>query len=1147
MFPGVGCGLIPPPPPPHSGFAPPWVGLQQPNQPQSQDDGSGKGIDVKWIPQAPECKWSSWKTRRDEIQGFWAWIEALCSWLGLLQPLYVPEMKEVLERDVSLTSNLLSPQQMARSSRLFYLVKSAFAGNKRVESIIRIFELEQNVGVTNGYELVRLLRREFSLKSRTEAIQFRQEFLEMKVTKTDSPLEIMRAIEAKYLQFRQLLLSWPYPKMITDVDIPESDIYLLILRSMPNSVEQYLRYHCGETVMDLKRGIEFIQSRQLITGDLNRASALKQDQDGGDWSWYVKGKGKSKGDKGKGKGKTKDDKGKGKGKPDKGKGKGNGKSREPSNDSRKGKGKGKDKHAQKSNVDKEKAKKDGLCFRCGKPGHQAKDCWSKNQARSLEADGEASEGNEPEQEIFAVFRHFTLDGKSSDGEVRGSDHVKSLVQGDRELRGNEGAVTERVSDLPHTAASESFNRVGLPDGSKWFIDSGATSHIVASCFLSSYQVVREHDHSRVELRAANDEVIPVVGLVDLAVHFPLPKGKKQKVTLTKVLICDIGMNVLSTFVLASNGWKTSLTLDASCLVRENLICPLTVDDRAWWLFAKDAKKLPNPKKPKGDAMDIGKTEDVTQIPKKILGSILKKETPKPPETYRHVPSGLTFLWRAVRNSSSSTTSPSNVVGHSELTEVFHECIEWHDLDDDGIEESQVLNEESQHDLFCIAPDGGTTMEDAPVVPFSVRDVIVDFEGQENVSWRVYKKEDGHHVVVETETIAAEDDRPIGNAEDVEIDIPLESPSLYEHLSQGHVPNANVCEACTRARGRAPARRLKHSKGPYEIACDFTFLGPLKIFVAAVLYTSMVGTVVWGDNDESNVRGVNNCFREMGLVGKSVEATIDGENHLESVLKRTTRLENAVLSGLNIELTPPNRSQANGKAERFCGMIKHVTASNLLFLEKQIGKRIALESKLVPFAVRYSGRMLNLFNKTPGSISTPVERMKDRVGIKRHKTFPFGATVLAKPTENAQDNPLEYLSHVTYLGPVSTTGGGFLGVFAGSSRIGVEDPDKGRKFQVARLESPVTWELDNLVIDGGAIPIEGKRVSPSQGPSAYNDENNVGGEPREEPPLPTQVPAAGPPRSWLDQYGLTPNCYGCEGIRTKNTAHGRVHNKECKSR
>ncbi len=918
-FPGVPPGgMFPPPPPPYQGQVPPWVGY--PGPAQSQEDGSGKGIDVKWIPQVPECKWSTWKTRRDEIQGFWAWIEALCSWLGLLQPLYVPEMKEVLERDVSLTSDLLSPQQLARSSRLFYLMKSAFAGNKRVESIIRIFELQQNVGTTNGYELVRLFRREFSVKSRTEALQFRQEFLDMKVSKSESPVEIMRAIESKYLQFRQLLLSCPYPKMISDVDIPESDIYLLILRSMPSSVEQYLRFHCGETVMDLKKGIEFIQSRQLITGDLSRASVLKEDQGGkGDWFWY----GKGKNDKGKGKGKGKDEKGKEKGKGksdrnkgDRGKGKGKGKSRESSNDSRKGKGKGKDKQGHKPAVDKEKAKKDGLCFRCGKPGHQAKDCWVKGgQVRSLEDDEENHEGSEPEKEIFAVFRHFTLDSSVSDNHNR--DHAKSMVQGDREVRvgetGNCEAVTsERVCDLPEAVQTESCDRVGS-DMSKWLIDSGATSHIVASRFLSAYQVVREHDHSRVELRAANDEVIPVVGLVDLAVHFPLPKGKKQKVTLTKVLICDIGMNVLSTFVLASNGWKTSLSLDSSCLVRESLMCPLTVEDRAWWLFAKDLKKPVTPKKTKGDAMDVGKTEDNQGISKAVLGSILKKDIQRPPETYRHEPSGLTFLLRAVRNSSSPSFVCEAV--RTSDSDVFHECVEWHDLDHNDVENH---DEACEHDPVCDEVNLEPHLESSPIAPFSVRDVLVDCDGVEDSNWKIYRKEDGHHVVIETETISTGDDKPVGSAEDVEIDIPLESPSLYDHLAQGHVPYANVCEACTRARGRAPARRLKHSKGPYEIACDFTYFGPLKIFVAVVLYTSMVGTVVWGDNDDSNIRGVNNCFREMGLVGKTVEATIDGENLLESVLKRATRLDNAVISGLSIELTPPNRSQANGKAERFAG-------------------------------------------------------------------------------------------------------------------------------------------------------------------------------------------------------------------------------------
>ena len=255
---------------------------------------------------------------------------------------------------------------------------------------------------------------------------------------------------------------------------------------------------------------------------------------------------------------------------------------------------------------------------------------------------------------------------------------------------------ERISELPEASQRERCDRVGLPDGSKWLIDSGATSHIVASCFLSSYQVVREHDHSRVELRAANDEVIPVVGLVDLTVHFPLPKGKKQKVTLTKVLICEIGMNVLSSFVLASNGWKTSLSLDAGCLVREGLVCPLTLEDRAWWLFAKDAKRLPNPRKPKGNDMDIGKTEDKPKEPVGTLAGILKKDPPRPPETYRHEPSGLTFLLRTVRSLSENRETSTVDAGTSEsCEESFHDCAEWFDLTEDEENEAENTLEDVQ--------------------------------------------------------------------------------------------------------------------------------------------------------------------------------------------------------------------------------------------------------------------------------------------------------------------------------------------------------------------------------------------------------------------------------------------------------------------
>ncbi len=1138
---------------------------------------------MKWIPQVPDCKWASWKNRRDEIQGFWSWAESLSSWLGLLQPAYPPEIKEVLSRDDELKGEMLSPQQNSRSSRVFYLLKQAFSGNKRVEAMVRIYELQQGVGSTNGYELFRLLRREFSIKSRTEAIQFRQEFLEMKSQKSDSPVEILRTIEARYLQFRLLIFTCPYPQMTNDVDIPESDLYVLILKSMPATVEQYLRFHCGETVADLRRGIEFIQSRQIMTGDLSRVSTMRLEGNGkGDW-FGKKGKGKD--EKGKGKGKDSVSKGKGKGEKGKERQKGkDGGKREPSRD---GKGKGKDSKnrsstPQRNQVDKEKAKKEGLCYKCGKPGHQAKDCWKGggNHVRSAEDDKEESTGNdggsEPECEIFAVFRRFAVSG--SETKPDGATMNQKNVSGNQDLREASLGKAEVVASTAFESSSQgcdsfvsqNFAKSDHHDGSRWLIDSGATSHIVSSNFLNMYKVVKEYDHHKIELRAANNELIPVKGLVDIGVHFPLPNGKKQRVTLTKVLVCDIGMNVLSTYVLSINGWKTALNMSDSSLSREGLVCPLLLDDRAWWLCAKDVKKSVS-RKPRRDDMDVDKVQDGNRKVQEIQASsrdlegsgpwkpagILKRNQTSRVETYCHEPSGLTFLLRTMSSHDTSLLdlSETQIVEASEnstcdlnnSSDEFHDCVEWFDMsaDDQSFpEELPDLEEIPEVALPFDVPD--------PIVPPSVRDFILESEFEQAKEWEVRMNSEGHHVLVERDE-GHEIERPNGVAEDLEVDIPLEFADLYSHLSQGHVPYLAACESCTRARGRIPAKRLKHTKGPYEIACDFTFLGPLRIFVAVVLCTSMVGTVVWGESDETNARGINACFKELGLVGKSVEATIDGENLLEASLKKTMRLENATLGGLSVELTPPNRSQANGKCERFCGMVKHVSASNLLFLETQVGKRIALESPIVPHVVKYSARMLNLFNKVSNSVSTPLEKMKNRTGLNKHRTFPFGCTVLAKPTETAKDNPLEYLCHVSYLGPFSLTGGGFLGVFAGPSRVGVEEPDKVRRFQAARLETPVQWDLEHLIIEGGDIRKDDKRVTPYKGLSGEYDDgdekdddmNQEGKE--EEDQTPVSIPVTNVPRSWIDVHGLTPGCYACDGILTKGTAKGRHHNQACKNR
>ncbi|CAJ1457095.1 unnamed protein product, partial [Effrenium voratum] len=72
-------------------------------------------------------------------------------------------------------------------------------------------------------------------------------------------------------------------------------------------------------------------------------------------------------------------------------------------------------------------------------------------------------------------------------------------------------------------------------------------------------------------------------------------------------------------------------------------------------------------------------------------------------------------------------------------------------------------------------------------------------------------------------------------------------------------------------------KLVHKRGAYEVASDYGFLGTVRFFVMIVLCTGMIGTFVMDTDMDKNVRSLNNVFREVGLVGKSLEVTLDGED------------------------------------------------------------------------------------------------------------------------------------------------------------------------------------------------------------------------------------------------------------------------------
>ena len=586
-------GGLPPPPAPMP-------------SPVGQDPlGAGKNMDTKWIPTMPVAQWQQWKTRTAEIAGFWSWIDSLASWLSLLQSSFGAEIKEALAKTSPLYDSQLSSEQTARAQRLAHLLRQAFSGFHRVETIARAFETETCTGATNGYELLRLLRTEFSVQTRTEAISLRQEFLRTHISRYDHLPDLLRQIDVKLFQFHQLIGTYPRPLEVRDLYVGESDLYLMILRALPKDIQEYVKLHAGQTVAELKASLLYHHERTRVVSDLGKVHAVLDD----------KGKGKGKhGDKGKGKGKYGD------------KGKGKGKSRPFSADSNRSKGKGKGGKGNKgqkgsgkssprgSSSEKEQRRREGLCYECGAKGHLARDCPKKNKVKSIKKNSLKATSDDAEYD------------QSEPEEERMMMTLTSVVFSEERSRSLSCKRTpesrEEVNELP----SQQENARSLDDSAMaWLVDSGATSHIVSRRFLKHYKVVTRYPHLKCQLSAANGQEIPNEGIADIEVKFSCWVDGKQSLksfALSRAIIAEIPFCVLSPFVLLKHGWSVHLGDAMSSYLKggrqgEGVKVPLTIDKRAWWVVAKGSKSGAQAKrrsKSQPSAMEVDHVQHDTHVP-----------------------------------------------------------------------------------------------------------------------------------------------------------------------------------------------------------------------------------------------------------------------------------------------------------------------------------------------------------------------------------------------------------------------------------------------------------------------------------------------------------------------------------------------------
>ena len=120
----------------------------------------------------------------DEVLGFSDWVQALRAWVSLGSDIFAWEIAQCIGWEQEIHMSVLKPAQQTRSARLLAILIQTFKDFPRGNTMLQAYV--EGVGVdgaflatrgTSGFEGLRLLAREFSLRSRAEASFFRTEFL----------------------------------------------------------------------------------------------------------------------------------------------------------------------------------------------------------------------------------------------------------------------------------------------------------------------------------------------------------------------------------------------------------------------------------------------------------------------------------------------------------------------------------------------------------------------------------------------------------------------------------------------------------------------------------------------------------------------------------------------------------------------------------------------------------------------------------------------------------------------------------------------------------------------------------------------------------------------------------------------------------
>ena len=261
----------------------------------------------KWLPALPSPQFDGWKNREQEILGFNEYLTTLKGWVALGSDTFPIEIEQAIKWPHEIFQATLTKPQAQRSNRLLAILRQAFASHARADMILRSYvegatygeNLHRSSGDTCGFEALRLLGHEFSLRSRAEASYFRAEFIKRSFRGESAAThvsDIVRKVDVELSRYKRLVETLPSAVSRDGLEVGSSDLTLMLLRSISKDARSYCLLHAtGESYVELRKAALRYESQQRMfsemgLGDRQERLVNELDDPTGEWweddEWY---------------------------------------------------------------------------------------------------------------------------------------------------------------------------------------------------------------------------------------------------------------------------------------------------------------------------------------------------------------------------------------------------------------------------------------------------------------------------------------------------------------------------------------------------------------------------------------------------------------------------------------------------------------------------------------------------------------------------------------------------------------------------------------------------------------------------------------------------------------------------------------------